>query len=88
MSCKTILFADDTTLAVKHRSLENLIVLGDDILWREADLWFTANKLALINTKTQTICFSRNDIVSENEVVKLLRFNLDRKLSLHMGNPH
>lgn len=80
MPCTTILFADDTTLASRHSDVAELQALSQES-WECASDWFASNKLALNEAKTQKITFSLRDVKSENEVVKLLGFNLDQKLT-------
>ena len=62
--CKTILFADDTTIYLTGAKLQTLyhqINYDLDIL----DDWFTANQLSANSSNNKNILFSMRDTVSE-----------------------
>ena len=73
-----IMFADDTTLFVSSKSVENaLSCLNDDI----ANLteWFKANKLSLNLTKTHFILFTASSLVRRSDVSLVIdNHNIER----------
>lgn len=77
-----ILYADDTTLMISCDSPGDALDRGNELLSR-AELWFTANKLALNRTKTSTLVSALGDMsgVGDNCPVKFLGVHLDSDLS-------
>lgn len=81
--CKSILYADDTTLINSSKYLEELTQKEKESL-NDAMQWFDANCLVVNNQKTERIIFSLNSlIVKESKPVKLLGIHLDSKLDWH-----
>ena len=68
---KFILFADDSTLYVSHKSLDSLITIVNEEL-ENVRKWIISNKLTLNLDKTHYIIFNRNKILPLNrEQVKI-----------------
>ena len=69
--CKTILFADDTTIYLTGAEVQTLyhqVNYDLDIL----DDWFKANQLSVNPSKTKYILFSRRDTASEHDLDLLI----------------
>jgi hypothetical protein len=79
VSCKSILYADDTTFIYKINNLINNSPTANLLL--EARYWFSANGLVLNNEKTQSQVFSLSSTSKSSDTVKLLGFELDHKLT-------
>lgn len=77
-----ILFADDTTLAIKMGNNSNgSISECRENMISSADTWFCSNKLSLNTNKTNSLLFSLRS--SESESVKFLGLNIDTNLNWH-----
>ena len=89
---KFILFADDTTVLLKNRNINQLnSIFSNEI--NKVLIWFASNKLAINLSKTNSMLFSNKrgnpklnislqDIVlKDKEVVTFLGVEVDRKLS-------
>jgi len=92
--CKSILFADDTTIAYTDNNLQSLFTIVNKELAKATD-WFRANKLSINATKTHYVIFHArymevpdhdfvlkmgDEVIQRCEVVKFLGLNLDEKL--------
>lgn len=77
-----IFYADDTTLMLSCDNLGDALDRSSELLSR-AELWFTANKLALNRAKTSTLVSTLRDVsgVEGNCPVKFLGVHLDSDLS-------
>ena len=72
------LFADDTNIFYKNKSLNQLLSIANDELTK-LSLWFKANKLSLNISKTTYMLFSnRKSIVNEAINVKIDENIIDR----------
>ena len=69
--CKTILFADDTTIYVTHENLNQLFIYMKQDFANVVD-WFRANKLSVNLSKTNYIIFRPRNMTIQN----LDEFNL------------
>lgn len=82
VSCKSLLYADDTTLATRGSDMMTLSV-GAAYNLEEAKEWFRLNNLQLNQDKTQNLLcslWSRAEAEGYEEAVKLLGITIDRKL--------
>ena len=66
-SCKTILFADDTTLYITGRNIRDMSTKMNADLSVLSD-WFRANKLSANPLKTKFILFSRKGVRPSHEI--------------------
>ncbi|KAG8239102.1 hypothetical protein J437_LFUL011710 [Ladona fulva] len=82
MPCKSILYADDTTLIHCDKTLSDAHSNSKSLLCA-AKVWFCSNGLVINDNKTQTITFSLSHVPTNNDSVKLLGFTLDPKLTWH-----
>lgn len=73
---ETILYADDTTILIKHSNLEKLFELANNCL-RSLHEWMETNNLSLNSTKTKYMLFSKKNMVASSS--KELLYN-DQKL--------
>jgi hypothetical protein len=80
MPCSSVLYADDTTLFNSNISIDNLI-LDKEYCMDLASQWFQANELIVNHNKTESLNFSLNQPVNNNDNVKLLGIHLDSRLS-------
>jgi Reverse transcriptase (RNA-dependent DNA polymerase) len=78
--CKTILFADDTTLIYTEKQLSDLSD-HTNIVLEMSKKWFCANKLKLNDDKTQNLYFGSGHSNSVLDSVTLLGIKLDNNLS-------
>lgn len=79
--CKTVLYADDTTLLNSCKQFDELISIKNSSV-DSAAKWFEANFLKINNDKTENICFSLDyNIYTNFNPVKLLGIHLDSRLS-------
>lgn len=79
--CKSMLYADDTTLMNSTHYLDDLINKENSSL-QSALEWFEANLLVVNQQKTEKIVFSLNsNIIKNTTSVKLLGIVLDNKLN-------
>lgn len=78
----TIFYADDTTFLVSGDSPIEALNRGSELL-SEAESWFTANRLALNRSKTNTMLSSLRDlsVVADNHPVRFLGVYLDPDLT-------
>lgn len=81
MDCQTVLYADDTTIAVSDRDgteLKHKITTAHT----QASAWFASNRLKLNNNKTQTLLFtSSRRATVEDHPVKFLGIYFDTHLT-------
>lgn len=80
LSCKSVLYADDTSLITEDASFENIILSSENEVKR-ATSWFLSNNLVLNTDKTVQILFTLKKVSTVNNPVKLLGINLDEKLT-------
>ena len=94
--CKTILFADDTTIYKTGKQVNNIYEDMNKEFQALAD-WFRANKLSLIISKTKCMLFCRspppeneeliltmsNTIIQRMKCVQFLGLHIDEKLDWH-----
>jgi hypothetical protein len=78
--CRSVLFADDTTILMSDSNLETLGMRKEEAI-RSASEWFSSNNLYLNSSKTQNIIFSLRKVSNELESIKVLGVSLDPKLS-------
>lgn len=78
ISTFTMLFADDTTFAIRKNNDEKLLELEKRVM-QEATDWFSANRLSVNRSKTQSVLFSLSHNPSEN--AKCLGIIMDSKLN-------
>ena len=73
-----IKYADDTTLSMKYKKINNLIFEANKSV-QEINAWFVTNNLKLNATKTNLIGFSTNnvskkicdkEVICENEILE------------------
>ena len=71
-----VLFADDTTVNVRHDSIDGAIQIPNSELAKVAE-WFDSNKLTLNVNKTQMLMMSRKknmkpqgDVILRNEAIQ------------------
>ena len=71
-----VLFADDTTVYVRHDSIDGAIQIHNSELAKVAE-WFDSNKLTLNVNKTQMLMMSRKktlnpqvDVILRNEAIQ------------------
>ena len=88
--CDVYNYADDNTLSYCH---EDILLVKEklELASEQAITWFKSNYMKANPDKFQAICFSRNNAqvdfqietntIKNNEVVKLLGLNIDKKLS-------
>jgi len=89
---QSILFADDTTIYISGKTIENLYITMNNELSKLAD-WYRANKLSLNETKTNFMIFTNNiipdinleitindTVVNDVPNVKFLGIVIDNKL--------
>lgn len=82
VSCESLLYADDTTLATRAHDMRTLS-LGASFSLAEAKDWFKLNNLKLNEDKTQSLLCSlwnRPDAVGSEAAVRLLGITVDGKL--------
>lgn len=79
--CKSVLYADDTTLLNKSEDIERLLSQESQSL-NAALEWFKSNSLVVNSNKTESIIFSLDhNIYNTIKPVKLLGFFIDSRLS-------
>jgi hypothetical protein len=78
--CRSVLFADDTTIMLSDSNLETLGMRKEEAI-RSASEWFSSNNLYLNSSKTQNIIFSLRKVSNEIESIKVLGVSLDQKLT-------
>uniref|UniRef100_A0A1B6LWG4 Reverse transcriptase domain-containing protein n=1 Tax=Graphocephala atropunctata TaxID=36148 RepID=A0A1B6LWG4_9HEMI len=82
LSCKTILYADDTSLIVKDNYLASVLSDMNRVV-NKASLWLESNLLRINESKTELILFSLRHFEIDDDIskpVKLLGVSLDHKL--------
>ncbi|KAK9878117.1 hypothetical protein WA026_021134 [Henosepilachna vigintioctopunctata] len=80
LNCHTVLYADDTTLAVRDRSMSPLQD-ETEIIISEAALWFQTNKLCLNKEKTKTLIFSSSRRDTFSGSATFLGITMDARLT-------
>lgn len=75
-----VLYADDTTLKIRHCNSEHLDLLTDESI-NIVKNWFSVNGFMLNESKTKIMNFSLREISNEFPSVKLLGLELDKTLS-------
>ena len=77
--CKTVMYADDTSLMYKAKNMCDLQIQLESCLNKVAD-WFKANKLTLNVDKTKFMIFGTNKMLEKFQDVKLTynKLNIDR----------
>lgn len=78
-SCRSILYADDTSFIVKSNNQDNLRVVADGAL-ADAEHWFASNRLLLNRDKTQSLILTADNRYNVDPPVKLLGVVLDAHL--------
>lgn len=80
-SCRSILFADDTTLLNSYKNFNDASTSSTSML-KGANEWFVANALTTNNRKTQTMILSLRELSTDTGVnhVKFLGVWLDSRL--------
>lgn len=76
---RVCLYADDTSLLVKA-STRDLRLKKSEVVKREAEEWFSANRLQVNKNKTQTLEFTTNKC-EVHKSIKLLGLHVDNKLN-------
>ncbi len=72
--CKTVMYADDTSLLCKAKNIDDLKVQLESCLDSVAD-WFKANKLTLNVDKTKFMIFGSNVILERFQNIQLIYGN-------------
>lgn len=81
MPCRSVLYADDTTLLNCNEDIESLMQQEEQAM-KAAFEWFKANFLIVNSNKTESIIFSLDHrIYKDIKPVKLLGLHLDSRLS-------
>uniref|UniRef100_A0A1B6KT88 Reverse transcriptase domain-containing protein n=2 Tax=Graphocephala atropunctata TaxID=36148 RepID=A0A1B6KT88_9HEMI len=78
--CKSVLYADDTTLLNSNNITQNLIS-EQELSLKKAIEWFQANFLVVNDDKTEKISFTLDNMFENFKTVKLLGIYLDSKLN-------